>query len=71
VSPSDVLKLIDPVDPDSLQQFRPGVWSARWAPPVLGGDIEALKRTPGIRIIRPEYEPPGLRKWVGIDFVIE
>ena len=32
---SDVLNLIDPVDPDSLQ-YLDGVWVAKWCPPVLG-----------------------------------
>lgn len=64
---SEVLEIIDPVDPDSLQCFK-GTWMAKWHPPVLGGDIEALKRTPGIEIVKDEYEPENLPGWVAILF---
>jgi len=67
---SQVLEIIDPVDPDNLQSFTPGVWTAKWCPPVLGGDIEALKHTPGIEIVKDEYEPKNLPGWVAIDFVV-
>lgn len=69
LSPSDVLEKIDPVDPDNLQ--RSGhVWTAKWCLPVLEGDIEALRRTPGVNIIK-EYQPDNLPGWAAIDFTIE
>lgn len=66
---TDVLEIIDPVDPDNLQPFN-GVWVAKWAPPVLGGDIEALRRTPGVTIVKDEYEPDNLPGWSAIDFIV-
>ncbi|MCG3207136.1 MAG: hypothetical protein FOGNACKC_00736 [Anaerolineae bacterium] len=70
LSPAQVLELIDPVDPDKLMQTAPGVWTAQWHPPVLGGDLEALRRTPGIDIVKDEYEPEGLPGWVAVKFVV-
>lgn len=70
LSGSEVLEIIDPADPASLQSFTPGVWTAKWAPPVPGGDLEILKRTPGIKIVKNEYEPENLPEWVAVQFII-
>ncbi len=66
---TEVLEMIEPADPDNLQFFNDR-WVAKWAPPILGGDIEALKHTPGITITRNEYEPEGLPGWAAIDFTV-
>jgi hypothetical protein len=48
------------------------VWVAKWAPvPVLGGDIEVLRRTPGVEIVVDEYESSDLPGWVAVDFAIK
>lgn len=69
LTPSEVLKMIDPVDPDSLYCNK-GTWVAKWCPPVLGGDIEALKHTPGIKIVCDEFEPENLPGWAAVMFLV-
>jgi hypothetical protein len=68
----EVLGLIDPVDPDSLQATDPShtEWVAKWHPPVLEMDIEVLKLTPCVTITRDAYEPENLPGWVAVHFTV-
>ena len=70
---SEVLRLIEPADPESLRVERStGTWTAKWCPPIPGADTEALRRTPGVTIVRDEYEAgEGLYGWIAVDFTID
>lgn len=68
LSSAQVLELIEPVDPDNLQPTGSGTWLAKWAPPILEGDLEALRRTPGIEIIQERELFSG---WLAVEFRID
>lgn len=68
---SQVLDLIDPVDPDNLRHVGAGIYEALWCPPVLEMDIEVLKRTPRVEIKGEVFEPELLPGWAAIRFTIQ
>ena len=71
LSGSDVLEKIDPVDPDNLQrEGTTDIWVAKWCPPILEGDLEALRRTPGIKI-ESEGDSTELKGWYEVRFTVE
>lgn len=56
---ADVLKLIDPADPDTIYPNQDGTFVMTWIAPVPPMDVYALRVTPGVEIIQ-EFEPENL-----------
>lgn len=73
ITKADVLKAIDPCDPDNLHEFEPGVYTATFIPGYGPMDIEILRHTPGVTIVREPYEPEhlDLPNWTAVDFTID
>ena len=69
LSGTQVLEIIAPADPDSLQEMNPGVWTAKWSP--LG--VPSLERFTinthdRLEIVKNWYTP--FVGWTAIDFRI-
>lgn len=72
MTPSEVLAMIDPVDPDNLKRLEGNRYEALWSsasPSTM--DIEILRRTPGVEWVGSSYEPSHLRGWTAVQFGIE
>lgn len=68
--PADVLQLIDPIDPDTLQHIGNGVYEARWFPPVPQEQIEALRAAEIVTVSEP-FVPDGLPSgWTAVRFTV-
>ena len=71
LSSSEVLGIIDPIDPENLQSDGKGVWTAKWAPPVPIWQIEALcGGTSGVHIVANVYQPDNLPNWAAVEFSV-
>ena len=65
---ADVLRLIDPVDPENLRWVGGGVYEARWCPPVPLMEVEVLRRTPGVALESQPFELAELPGWLAVRF---
>jgi hypothetical protein len=68
VTVSDILRKIDPVDPESIVPLGDGWYEARWCSPVPVMDLEVLRRTEGIEVFGEPFEPDGLPGWMAMRF---
>lgn len=62
LSSDNVLELIAPVDPDTLQHVGQLTYEARWLPPVPPEELEALREVEGITVSGEPFHPKGLPK---------
>ena len=65
-----VWKMIEPVQPDTLNVLGGNLFEAYWWDPVPRMDLEILKRTPGIAIIEGPYVPKSMSAGIGLRFTI-
>jgi hypothetical protein len=69
---SDVLALIDPVDPDSVTHLGAGVYEAKWYDDAEGRtDLACLQAGSLINVIGDMYVPAGLPAWIAIKFSVK
>ena len=65
-----IWKLIEPVQPDTLNVLGGNQFEAYWWNPIPRMDIEILKRTPGIEIIEGPYVPQSAAASIGVKFTV-
>lgn len=70
LSVQTVWKMIEPVQPDTLNVLNGNQFEAYWWDPVPRMDIEILRRTPGVEIIEGPYAPKSGGSGIGVKFVI-
>lgn len=70
LSGSDVLAIIDPVDPENLAHMGNGIYRAMWCPPIPCLDVELLQHTKRVQIEKQAYEPAWLPGWLAVHFTI-
>ncbi len=71
LSGSEVLDLIDPVDPDALVRRKGGGWTAKWFQPV-GLQVELLSTIEGVELLGEPYiiAMPSGHDMTAVDFVL-
>jgi len=70
LSVETVWKMIEPVQPDTLNVLSGNYFEAYWWDPVPKMDIEILKRTPGVEIIEGPYVPKSITAGIGLKFTV-
>lgn len=70
LSLNKVWALIDPVEPDCLEDLGNGIIEASWWKPVPLMDIEILSRTENIIVQGNPYEPRALPNGLAVRFMI-